>query len=413
MHRKLCLDLTTVDTTSLDLPTSGDRFIYDEVVPELALRLRHSGARTWVIRTGPIGNRKRQTLGNALTLPVPDARRLAQTADDDGASDSPPLPKNITVADLLPRYLAYGRKGQWKPSTDRLMAYLAEKHIVPTLGDKAAKDIQPTDVVLWHQALATRTSSERMALSTLSGLMRYAEDHGIRPIGSNPCKGLRKKAKNGRGSHLPNAVIKCLWDALAALQEKIPDACDAVRLLLLTGARRQEILGLEWDAIVDRRAVLEDSKEGARTIWLNAPARALLDERRDRICGPYVFPAMRLDGPRTIIDREWKAIRAHADLPGLRLHDLRHHFAAVGVSNGIDLIMVGQLLGHAEIESTLIYAHLSTASLTRSASKVSRLIDRAMRPDQPTPRSKPNGRPQPPIRASKLAQEMGKEASHG
>lgn len=139
-------------------------------------------------------------------------------------------------------------------------------------------------------------------------------------------------------------------------QSGMPDACDAVRLLLLTGGRRQEILGLRWDAIVGRRAVLADAKEGPRTIWLNTPAKALLDERRERIAGEYVFPSKRLDGPKTNIDREWKAIRVHADIPGLRLHDLRHHFAAVGVSNGIDLKMVGQLLGHKEIEAWVVIA---------------------------------------------------------
>lgn len=387
--------------------------IHDGGAPGLSLRLRASGARTWMVRTGPAGNRWRQTLGDALTLPLVHARRLAQASDHGGASAGPALPDHITVADILPRYLAFGERGQWKPSTGRLMTYLANRHILPEFGGKPIRDIKPADVMRWHQTLANRTSSERMVLSTLSGLMRYAEDHGVRPMGSNPCKGLRRKTKSGRGSHLSNGLIRRLWSSLTALQTEIPDACDAVRLLLLTGARRQEILGLPWDAIVGRRAVLQDAKEGPRTIWLNAPAKAILDERRGSATGKYVFPAKRLSGPMPHIDREWKAIRNHADITGLRLHDLRHHFAAVGVSNGIDLKMVGQLLGHVEIESTLIYAHLSTASLTKSASKVSALIDRAMRPAQPSSRSKSGPSPLPSSRALKATKNARKAVSHG
>jgi integrase len=158
----------------------------------------------------------------------------------------------------------------------------------------------------------------------------------------------------------------------------MPDACDVVRLLLLTGARKSEILGLGWDRVAGTRAVLEDSKSGPRTIWLNTPARAVLERRRERAAGAFVFPSTRADKPLPTIDRQWKAILNAAGIPALRLHDLRHHFAAVGVSNGIDLKVVGQLLGHHDIDTTLGYAHLATAALTKSASRVSGYIDRSL-----------------------------------
>jgi integrase len=413
MRKKHCIDLGSVDIPSLPLPASGELLIHDEGAPGLALRMRASGARTWIVHNLLGGKATRDTLGDALTLPVIHARRLAASPVSDLSAESLALPAHISVADILPRYLTFGLNRHWKPSTGRLMTYQAQRHIIPEFGDRPIRDIKSADVMRWHQTLANRTSSERVALSTLSGLMRYAEDHGVRPMGSNPCKGLRKKTKSGRGSHLPNSAIRHLWASLEALQTSIPDACDAVRLLLLTGARRQEILGLEWDAILGRRAVLEDAKEGPRTIWLNAPAKTILEERRLRSTGKYVFPGRRADRPMAIMDREWKAIREHAGLQGLRLHDLRHHFAAVGVSNGIDLRMVSELLGHIEIESTLIYAHLSTASLTKSASKVSSLIDRAMRPGQPSSRSKRNPSPLAPFRAQGQGKDGRKVVSRG
>jgi integrase len=161
--------------------------------------------------------------------------------------------------------------------------------------------------------------------------------------------------RNGAGNAVSYfaTTIRALWVALDRLQTRMPDACDAVRLLLLTGARRSEILSLEWDWIVGSRAVLKDSKEGPRTIWLNVPARAILDARKGSNSSPFVFPAPKGNGPVKVIDRAWATIRTEAGIGRLRVHDLRHHFASVAVSNGIDIHIVGQVLGHHEIDSTL------------------------------------------------------------
>lgn len=187
MRKKLCLDLALVDIPIINLPAKGELLIHDEGVPGLSLRLRASGIRTWIVRSNQDGINRRQTLGDALSLPLGHARQLALVDDADAGIETGALPKHATVADILPRFLAYGRKGLWKPSTARVMTYIAVRHIRPVFGKKAVRDIKPADVVIWHQTVANRTSANRMALSTMSGLMRYAEDHGLRPMGSNPC----------------------------------------------------------------------------------------------------------------------------------------------------------------------------------------------------------------------------------
>ncbi|MEC3947565.1 tyrosine-type recombinase/integrase [Sphingobium sp. HWE2-09] len=254
-------------------------------------------------------------------------------------------------------------------------------HILPHFGGHKLRTLTPEEVNRWHLDIAAKSSAVRMALSTLSGLMLYAEDHGLREPGSNPCRGLRKKQRSKRGKMMSPDAVRRLWTALEGLQDRVPDACDAVRLLFLTGARRSEILSLEWDRIVGARAILEDSKTGPRTIWLNAPARDLLATRKETAKGRFVFPASKSDGPMKVLDHAWALIRRAAGLENIRVHDLRHHFASVGVSNGIDLRLIGQLLGHNDIDSTIDYAHLATDALTRSASKVSRRIERSLRGD--------------------------------
>lgn len=415
MRRNERVDLSTIDPATVPLPPGGERLIHDSEAIGLALRLRASGARTWIILTAHSGKTVRQTLGDVMSLPLSTARLLVtSTTNREPANPSLPAPyaASATVADVMPRYLAWGLRGGWAPSTGKLMEGISRLHILPALGARPVREIGRSDILLWHGELACRTTSERMALSTLSGMMHYAEGHGLREPGSNPCRGLRKRRSNSRGSHLPPVTIRRLWQALDRLQARLPDACDAIRLLLLTGARKGEILGLEWDSIEGPRAVLDQSKTGPRTIWLSAPARAIIDARRATSADRLVFPAPRRLGIRSSIDYAWIAVRDAAGAPALRLHDLRHHYAAVGVSNGIDLKLVGALLGHRDIDSTLIYAHLATASLVKSASRVSRLIDRAASIGEAHPvrgAKRPEHRAALPVPAPALGQ---KEARH-
>lgn len=385
MRRAELIDLATIDVSTVDLPAKGERLLRDKEVSGFALRLRASGARTWVLFTQEGGKTTRHTLGDVALIPLDAARRMASAASSPAPAPATTFPSaplfgcDARIADAMPRFLASGEKGRWKPATIRNMRAVADTHILPLLGRRKVRDITPEEVARWHLDVKAASTAARLALSTLSGLMLYAEDHDLREPGSNPCRGLRKKERGHRGQLLPDAAIKRLWATLDGLQERFPDACDAVRLLLLTGARRSEILGLEWDRIAGPRAVLEDSKTGARTIWLNTPARAILDARKETAMGPYVFPSPICDGPIKVIDRAWSTIRKEADLGQLRVHDLRHHFASVAVSNGIDLQLVGQLLGHHDLDSTLGYAHLATDALMKSATRVSGIIDRALR----------------------------------
>jgi integrase len=382
MRRTEHIDLATAEISTLPLPDTGEYLIRDSQAPGLALRLRASGARTWVTMGTHEGKTLRRSLGDALKVPLALARTLQATAalSRPAPAAVPPLyPASATVSEVMKGYLAFGENRRWKPSTGRNMEIASRLHIEPTFGAKAVRDLKRADIMLWLTELSQRMTATRQALSTLSGMMLYAEDHGLRPAGSNPCKGLRKKLQSTRGSHLSPSLIARLWTALDDYTANDPDACDAIRLLMLTGARKMEVLRLEWDAVAENRAVLTDAKAGPRAIWLNAPARGIIERRRSIVDGRWVFPASRANGPRSCLHRPWSYLRNKAGAPSLRLHDLRHHFAAVGVSNGIDLKLVGALLGHHDIGSTLVYAHLATASLSRSAGRVSKLIDDAMR----------------------------------
>ena len=90
----------------------------------------------------------------------------------------------------------------------------------------------------------------------------------------------------------------------------------------------------------------------------------------------------------------WDRIRKKADLPGLRLHDLRHTWASVAAMNGVGMVTIAKLLGHALAETTAGYAHLADGHLVETAEKVGSLIAEAMnlqgvpRPSRPRARRK-------------------------
>ena len=158
-----------------------------------------------------------------------------------------------------------------------------------------------------------------------------------------------------------------------------PQAVAVIRLLMLTGCRFGEVVSLEWDWIRGKRIHLPDSKSGPRTVWLSSAARAVIEAipRYSPDC-PFLFPAR---PPTRHIDNfeyQWHRIRNEAGLPGLRIHDLRHSWASVAAMNGVDMVTVAKLLGHALAETTERYVHLSDQSVTDAADRVSNHIHAAL-----------------------------------
>jgi integrase len=178
-----------------------------------------------------------------------------------------------------------------------------------------------------------------------------------------------------------------------------PYAVAAIRLLILTGARLREILHARWDWLDEGRGILflPDSKRGKKPIYLNAVALDILGEIPRVVGNPHIFPGEKAGTHRSDLKRPWAAIRRYAGLeaddtgdrkgksksvskgrPAVRLHDLRHSFASVGVGSSMGLPMVGKLLGHTQVRSTSRYAHLDTDPLHKAANQIGNQIAAAL-----------------------------------
>jgi integrase len=153
-----------------------------------------------------------------------------------------------------------------------------------------------------------------------------------------------------------------------------------LRLLIFTGARLTEVLGLRWDWIDFERgeARLPDSKTRAKTIHLPPPALQVLDELPRIEGNPHVIVGGRDGAALVNLEKPWRAIRKAARLDDVRIHDLRHAFASVAASSGMGLPIIGKMLGHSQAQTTQRYAHLGSTPVKAAAAAVASKIAAAM-----------------------------------
>lgn len=170
-----------------------------------------------------------------------------------------------------------------------------------------------------------------------------------------------------------------LGDALAAYDGSIHTIA-AVKLLVFTGARLGEVLGLKWEWLDFRRgeARLPDSKSGPKTLHLPPPALAVLAELPRLDGNPYVIAGAKPGAALVNLEKPWRGIRGAAGLDDVRLHDLRHAFASVAASSGMGLPIIGKMLGHSQPATTARYAHLASDPVKAAATAVANKIAAAM-----------------------------------
>ena len=223
-----------------------------------------------------------------------------------------------------------------------------------------------------------------LMVSVFSKMMSWAEAFEYRPDNSNPCRGIKRYREVKRQRYLSMDEISSLGTALQEAEEEgligqFAAAC--IRLLIFTGARQGEILGLKWEYVdlKRKRLWLPDSKTGQKAISLNDQAIEILESLPRLNSNPYVIVGQRTGQHMINISKPWIVVRDRAGLKDVRMHDLRHSFASVAVSElGGSLPMIGKLLGHKQTQTTAQYAHLADEPVDRLNQGVGDLIGQAM-----------------------------------
>ena len=201
-------------------------------------------------------------------------------------------------------------------------------------------------------------------------------------VGTSPTAGIERNRRPALTRFLSREETARLHEVLDAQTRRGGrQQADIVRLLLLTGCRKSEIVGLAWSEVHEDMLALADSKTGPRTVPLNRQARAVLD-RQPRTGSPFVFPSpLDPSRPRSPDLPFWDRVRREAGIEDCRLHDLRHTMASHAVMNGVPVPVVSRLLGHRNVQMTMRYAHLADRDIEAAAERLGKAIGGLMNMD--------------------------------
>ncbi len=387
---------------------------------------------------GRTASKRRMSIGKVGAVTPDEARDIAKSilakvhTGLDPATEKAEAKTAKTVSDLCDLYVSEAERGNVisrrgapkKASTLATDRGRITRHIKPLLGKKPVRDVSKADIERFLRDVANgktavdaKTKKQGRAIVTggrgtatrtvrlLGGIFSYAVRIGLRA--DNPTHGVAKYADKQGARFLSSIELERLgralregetiglsWDVAAGERasphlRKDPaqrrtvlssHAVAAIRLLVFTGCRLGEILKLEWRNVDLERGLLllPDSKTGAKTVVLAAPAIEVLANVPHVDECPYVIAGDNPEKPRGDLKRPWTAVTRAAELEGVRIHDLRHTFASHGAAAGMGLTIVGRLLGHADVKTTNRYSHFDDDPLRRAANAVGSTLAAAM-----------------------------------
>lgn len=396
--------LTDAVIKRLPLPGKGNRVHYDDDVPGFGVRVTAGGFKSFVLNyVTRAGRERRCTLGSAENWQTTAARERARELKRDIDAGGDPLGDKEderatpTVAELVSRFIAEHVERK-RPSTSRAYRQMLDLHIGPHFGPHLkVADVRFENIDALHRKL-TKAGSPYMAnryVAVLSKMFSLAVRWRMRD--DNPARGVEKNYESKRKRYLSADELTRLSAALAGYGDR--QIANVFRLLLLTGARRGEVLAIEWGALdlgagVWTKAGSTTKQKTDHVVPLSAPARQLLAEMQEEYIRlhpkkplpQYVFPGSGERGHVVEVKKAWRRITKAAAITGLRIHDLRHSFASQLASGGASLPLIGALLGHSNPTTTDRYAHLFDDPLRAAVERVGAVIAAAGQPnEEPVP----------------------------
>ncbi len=346
--------------------------IRDTRVPALGVRVHPSGTRTFACHFPDT----KASLGSTTLLTVDEARRECLRLQSEGTDRK-------AVAPVFAAFATGPWRDYWlprcKPSTVRGRDWILNTQLLPNFGDFRIDRITPARVHRWFDAYSrTSPGGANNALAVLRQILNHAVK--LEHIAVNPARGVRPNPRPKRTRFLSRDEIDRLHDVLdrRAVGRRGQQA-DIIRLLILTGCRKNEIVRLRRREVDSGLLRLEDSKTGPRTVFLNRRAQDIVERCLATTSGEFLFPSPR-DPARPISDGLplWYEVRRKVGIEDVRLHDLRHNFASQAVMQGVPLPVVARLLGHSKLTMTLRYAHTGDREIEAAAERVGARISECL-----------------------------------
>lgn len=354
------------------------------------------------------------TLGRYGVLTVEQARLKAKevlgavAGGNDPAAKKDAFRKAPTVAECAQSFMLHHVQVRLKPASQRYYIGIIEQLINPKIGGLKIRGITRQDVARLHDSYKNKPTYANRMLAILSVMCNWAEQRGYRDENSNPCRLIPKYKEHACERFLTDAELTRLAQVLIEAEQGADKfeairlaarrqgrrvahaerptltastmAVAAIRVLLFTGARHNEIVKAKWDYLDFERGILRlpDSKTGQKVIILNGPALKILQSLPRVKDNPYIFAGEVEGRPINSLQNVWERIRKVAQLDDVRIHDLRHSYASTAVGAGFSLAVTGRLLGHTQAATTQRYAHFADDPLRKANDAVGNRINSLM-----------------------------------
>lgn len=399
--------ITNQIVSSLQPPSRGNRVVWDSDLTGFGARITAGGAVSFVLRYVINGRERRYSIGKHPDLSASAAREQATVLRGRIAAGEDPMEgrrearEAATVAELCDDYMDRHARPKKRPKSVKGDEQLIRLYIRPKLGNRKVAAISRRDLDEVHQILSDFPYQANRLMALLSKMFSLAVAWGWR--GDNPAKGIERFAEQRRERWLQADELGALSEAINAYPDR--RIADALRLLILTGSRRGEVLKAAWDQFDLERGVWtkpshHTKQKKTEYVPLSGPARLLVSEMRGRTIQalgdeaklkdfPYLFPGDKEGKPLQELHGAWKKICAAAGLEGVRVHDLRHTYASHLVSGGHSLPLVGRLLGHTQASTTQRYAHIADDPLRKATEEFGSIFNNAgKKQSRPRPSAK-------------------------
>jgi len=349
---------------------------YDTITTGFVLEVRPAGKTYYLRYQDQHGRQKQLKIAAFGDISFDKARKEAQRLRSEVVLGGDPLTAKkakrsvITYAELAAQHLEFsGSHLKCVSNLERILRI----HLIPRWGRYRIDEITEAAIGKWLGELRTSLAPATVEkIRTVFGRgFALALRWDLPGVVKNPVQGIpRPKFENSRDRILSGEEAARLRKAVAASEN--PQLASIVALLILTGARKNELFKAKWaDVDVDHRMwKIPETKNGStRRVPLSQQAVDVINNL-PRLPGyEYLIPNPKTGKPFNTIQHSWDTARRAANLPDLRLHDLRHVFCSSGVAAGVDLYTIGKIVGHKDYKSTQRYSHHSNQTLMKAVER--------------------------------------------
>lgn len=367
---------------------TDEQLIWDSELKGFGIRVFPTGRRTYFVQyRNQCGSTRRKKIGAHGVITADLARDEAKkllgdvAKGEDPSKDFQKAKLKQTFEELADQYLEIYAKTEKKPKSYKEDKRMLERVILKKWRGKKIEEITTFDIQQLHHELHETTYMANRIRSLLHTMFNLAIKWQWTT--TNPVSGIKKYQEYERNRWLKNLELQKLYDVLDSYHNQ--SVANAIRLLILTGARKNEVLSATWEQFdleigVWTKPAHSTKEKKMEHLPLSTQAVSLLKQMAGDATTPHLFPGKIPGHPLKDPKKAWNTIRKKAGFPEVRIHDIRHTHASHLVSSGLSLCIVGKLLGHTQASTTKKYGHLADEPLRQATelfgSKVEMLMSK-------------------------------------